>query len=78
MPIPPHEIDWSLTTFDGVRREQLRRNLRLTVQQRLEAVEDMAAFARDFHAALKPAAGIKTSNPPSVCEPRSGYSNKSE
>jgi hypothetical protein len=42
------DIDWNLTTFEGSRREQLRRALQLTVRERLEAVEDMADIARRF------------------------------
>ncbi len=32
---------WSAATWDGSRREQIRRSLRLTVRERLEALEDM-------------------------------------
>ena len=38
-------IDWSLTTWDGSRREQLRRAARLNLRERLEAVEEMARLA---------------------------------
>jgi hypothetical protein len=51
MPTDPETIDWSLTTYDGVRREQLRRNLKLTFRERLEAVEEMETFALELHAA---------------------------
>lgn len=44
------DIDWSLTTWEGVRREQLRRALRLTLRERLQGVEDMAELARYFQA----------------------------
>lgn len=40
------DIDWSLTTWEGVRREQLRRNLRLTVAERLRALDDLATLSR--------------------------------
>lgn len=46
----PDDIDWSLTTWEGVRREQLRRALRLTLRERLQGVEDMADLARYFQA----------------------------
>lgn len=39
-------IDWSLTTWEGSRREQLRRWCKLSVRERLLAVEEMADFAR--------------------------------
>ena len=38
-------IDWSLTTWDGARREQVRRWLRLSVRERLEAVDRMGRTA---------------------------------
>ena len=44
------EIDWSLTTWEGSRREQLRRWRLLTLRERLQAVEDMSEFARHFQA----------------------------
>lgn len=78
MPVPHEEIDWSLTTFDGVRREQLRRNLRLTLQQRLEAVEEMAEFARELHAALTHGAIVDAAVATAVQEPRPAYPDKSK
>ena len=42
------EIDWSLTTWEGSRREQLRRWRLLTLRERLQAVEDMSEFALHF------------------------------
>ena len=42
------EIDWTLTTWEGSRRVQLRRWRRLTLRERLQAVEDMAELARRF------------------------------
>ena len=44
----PDDIDWSLTTWEGSRREQLRHALSLTLRQRLQAVEDMAEVAQRF------------------------------
>jgi hypothetical protein len=41
-------IDWSLTTWEGSRRAQLRHALRLTLRQRLEAAEGLADVARRF------------------------------
>lgn len=42
------DIDWSLTTWEGNRRAQLRRALALTLRQRLEAAEGLADVARRF------------------------------
>lgn len=42
------EIDWSLTTWEGSRREQLRRWCKLSVRERLLAVEEVADLARHF------------------------------
>lgn len=41
-------IDWSLTTWEGSRRAQLRRARTLTLRERMEAVEGMAEVARRF------------------------------
>lgn len=35
------EAGWSVTTWEGCRREQLRRALRLTVRERLQGLEDL-------------------------------------
>ena len=45
MKTPDDDIDWSLTTWEGARREQLRRWLRLSVRERLEAVDRMGRTA---------------------------------
>ena len=42
------DIDWSLTTWEGSRRAQLRRALELTLRERMEAVEGLADVARRF------------------------------
>lgn len=42
------DIDWSLTTWEGSRRAQLRHALRLTLRERMEAVEGLADVARRF------------------------------
>ncbi len=43
----PDDIDWSLTTWEGSRREQLRRWSKLTFDEILEAQEEMADLARE-------------------------------
>jgi len=45
---PPKDIDWSLTTWEGSRRAQLRHALKLTLRERLEAVEGLADVVRRF------------------------------
>lgn len=44
-PIDP-DIDWRLTTFDGVRREQMRRWAALPLETILAAQEEMAQIAQ--------------------------------
>lgn len=43
-------IDWSKTTFDGSRREQLRQARRMTVRQRLEALDELTEIAERLRA----------------------------
>jgi hypothetical protein len=45
------EIDWSLTTWQGSRREQLRRWSQLTMTEIIAAQEEMAALADQLHTA---------------------------
>jgi hypothetical protein len=51
MPDEPDGIDWSLTTWEGSRREQLRRWSELTFDEILQAQEEMADLAEEFAAA---------------------------
>lgn len=44
----PDKIDWTLTTWEGVRREQLRRAAALTLRERLQSLEDMAEVTERF------------------------------
>jgi hypothetical protein len=41
-------IDWSLTTWEGARREQLRRWADLTLEEVIRAQEDMRELAEKF------------------------------
>ena len=43
-------IDWSLTTWDGIRREQLRRWSLLTLDEIFDAQEEMAEIAHELGA----------------------------
>lgn len=47
----PDGIDWSLTTWEGSRREQLRRWSELTFDEILEAQEEMAELAEELASA---------------------------
>lgn len=42
------EIDWSITTWEGSRREQVRRWRQLSVRQRLEALDEMTELAEQL------------------------------
>jgi hypothetical protein len=48
-PLP--DIDWSLTTWDGSRREQLRRWAALPLESIVSALEEMEDLARQFASA---------------------------
>jgi CRISPR-associated protein Csx17 len=40
------DVDWSKTTWEGSRREQLRRWRKLSLREKLLAVEEMADLSR--------------------------------
>ena len=40
------KIDWSLTTWEGSRRAQLRDAMKLTLTEKWQAVEEMADWVR--------------------------------
>ena len=44
----PDNIDWSLTSWEGSRRAQLRRWRALSLRQKLLALEDMTEIAEHF------------------------------
>lgn len=50
---PP--VDWSLTTYEGARREQVRRWSRLSLVQVIEALEEMEQLAIRFGTLPDPA-----------------------
>lgn len=54
------EIDWTLTTWEGSRREQLRRWRKLSLRDRLRAIEEMAEIAERFEAMRSKRANEKT------------------
>jgi hypothetical protein len=45
---PLSDIDWSLTTWEGSRREQLRRWAALPLENIVSALEEMEDLAREF------------------------------
>jgi CRISPR-associated protein Csx17 len=48
------DIDWSLTTWEGSRRAQLRRWLALTVRERLQAIEEMVELSARIAGSVRP------------------------
>ena len=56
------QIDWSKTTFDGVRKEQLRRALMMTVRERLKAMDELNRLSERLQAMPRqyPAASAAT------------------
>lgn len=53
------EIDWSLATWEGARREQLRRWSELSLTEMILALEEMEALARQLSSS--PSEGIDQS-----------------
>jgi hypothetical protein len=45
---PLSDVDWSLTTWEGARREQLRRWAALPLENIVSALEEMEELARQF------------------------------
>ncbi len=43
------EFDWSLTTWEGARREQMRRWAELPLGRAIMALEEMEALVKDLH-----------------------------
>lgn len=59
-----HPIDWNRTTFDGSRREQLRQTKRMTVRQRLEALDQLRQLSERMQAMRKRSGSDFRSNEP--------------
>lgn len=67
--------DWNNATWEGSRRAQIRRNLRLTVRERLEALEALTEtsnrLAQTAHEVpTESAAEAPRSGPPRPATPR--------
>lgn len=56
LPRDERDIDWSLTTWEGARREQMRRWAALPLERAIMALEEMEELARE--AAPPPGARI--------------------
>ena len=52
------DIDWSLTTWEGARREQLRRWSQMPLAEMIQALEEMQALAEK----LSKSSGLATAN----------------
>jgi len=77
---PPDGIDWRLTTWDGSRREQLRRWAALPLERVILAIEEMQDLAEHFsgmHAKGKftpsPGGTARPQATPEVREPSPPY-----
>ncbi|MDD3677158.1 hypothetical protein [Thauera propionica] len=44
------QIDWSKTTFEGVRKERLRQASKMTVRERLEVMDELNQLSRRLQA----------------------------
>ncbi len=59
------EVDWSLTTWEGARREQMRRWAELPLERSIMALEDMEALFRGLQAGSP---GLPEAREPSVSD----------
>ena len=50
--------DWDAATWEGSRRAQIRRNLRLTVRERLEALEALTETSQRLVQSFRPSEPI--------------------
>lgn len=68
----PTDFDWRLTSFEGSRREQLRRWAQLPLEHILLAIEEMQDIARLLDTAPAGESG-ESARGSSVKEPSVGY-----
>ncbi len=52
---PPVEIDWSLTTWEGARREAIRRWAALPLENIIAALKEMEELSKQFSSDINPA-----------------------
>jgi hypothetical protein len=48
-PVPEQNFDWRLTSWEGARREQMRRWARLPLERAIVALEEMEMLAKALH-----------------------------
>jgi len=58
------DIDWSATTWAGARREQVRQWLKLTVRERLLAVEEMGRVAQALQSSRAAPTNVEDTSEP--------------
>lgn len=77
---PLDSFDWSLTTWEGSRREQLRRWAQLTLEEIIQAQEEMAELNQRFAAMRRNTGSAPTAagTSPSAREPSSQYHSGAE
>ena len=63
-------IDWSLTTYDGSRREQMRRAAEIPFDRILDAIEEMGDLAAELAAQDKSG---RSAGPGASSERRKGF-----
>ena len=68
----PTDFDWRLTSFEGSRREQLRRWAQLPLENIIQAIEEMQDIARLLGTAPAGESG-ESARDSSVSEPPAGY-----
>ena len=66
------DIDWSLTTWEGSRRAQLRQWLSLSVRERLQAIEELADLEVRLAGMLSPTKPATGLDPPSAVDGTTG------
>jgi hypothetical protein len=54
-PVNPEEVDWSVTTFDGLRLQQMREFAALPFREKLLAVEELNELAERLQRGMKAA-----------------------
>ena len=77
LPDPDDHIDWSLATWEGSRREQLRRWAALPLERAIMAVEEMQAVADNLYLQAWRAEKARTPESSSPVDPHRQATNQS-
>ena len=48
-PTNEQDLDWRLTSWEGARREQMRRWAQLPLERAIKALEEMEVLVQDLH-----------------------------